>query len=108
MFLSASVSSTLMVGGTSQTQQGVDAQQVLEQTLVRQQQDLETLLKQHEAQRQVLNSAIQATAAANPVNNQAIQSLQQQSTTLQQKQDTDKQALANRQRQESDALPRGD
>ena len=31
-----------MVGGTSQTQQGVDAQQVLEQTLVRQQQDLET------------------------------------------------------------------
>jgi hypothetical protein len=42
------------------------------------------------------------------VNNQAIQSLQQQLTTLQQKQDTDKQALANRQRQESDALPRGD
>ena len=30
MFLSASVSSTLMVGGTSQTQQGLDAQQVLE------------------------------------------------------------------------------
>lgn len=100
MFLSASVSSTLMVGGTSQAQQGVGPQQVLEQTLIRQQHDLETLLKQQEAQRQVLNSAIQAAASATPVNNQLIQSLQQQLTILQQKQDTDKQALADRQRQE--------
>ena len=96
-----------MLGGASQAQQGVAPQQVLEQTLIHQQQVLETLLKQHEAQRQVLHSAIQAAAAANPVNNRAIQSLQQQLTTLQQKQDVEKQALANRQRQESDALRAG-
>jgi cytochrome c peroxidase len=108
LLLSATFSASLLsFSGTSDGQQTTNPQQTLETTLQRHQQELEQLLKQHEAQRESLNRKIQSKAATAPVNHQAIEDLHRQMTEIHKRQDKEKQSLAKRHLQESNALRSG-
>ncbi|MCX7399796.1 MAG: hypothetical protein NT138_19185 [Planctomycetales bacterium] len=90
--------------GTSDGQQATNAQQRLETTLQRHQQELEQLLRQHEFQRQAVTKSIDQLGSVTPVDNTAVSKLHAQLTELHKRQQKEKKSLAKRQTAESNVL----